>query len=182
MRSPLFLDFLTKLTGIKNLIPEATPGGLSFIAPGGKLDLHSDFNMRKNLGLTRRVNCFIFLNDDWDDNYGGHLEMWSKDRKQCQARVAPLAGRLVVFTTSDYSWHGHPQPLTAPEGRLRRSLAFYFYTTGSRPVEDCYENNCDGKHGTIFVEPEGCDKCEDPACKGYEGNDDLVQTNLYGTE
>jgi len=181
MRSQLFSNFLTDLTNISNLIPEHTPGGVSYTAPGGYLALHSDYNARPGTGLNRRINCFLFLNDDWHESYGGDLEMWSQDKKQCQARIAPLEGRLVIFTTTDYSWHGQPEPLTAPNGRLRRSIAFYFYTTGARNPEDCSEKNCSILHSTMFVEPEGCKKCANPACENYEDTDDVVNADFYAS-
>ena len=85
------------------MITENTPGGVSFTAPGGHLTLHSDHNASPGTGLNRRISCSLFLNDDWHESYCGDLEMWSQDKTQYQARIAPLEGRLVIFTTTDYS-------------------------------------------------------------------------------
>jgi hypothetical protein len=41
--------------------------------------------------------------------------------------VEPVFNRMVIFTTSDTSYHGHPEPLRCPPGRSRRSLALYYY-------------------------------------------------------
>ncbi|HEY5155960.1 MAG TPA: 2OG-Fe(II) oxygenase, partial [Acidimicrobiales bacterium] len=48
---------------------------------------------------------------------------------------APIANRCVVFSTTDYSFHGHPEPVTCPPGRTRRSLALYYYSNG-RPADE----------------------------------------------
>src|SRR3546814_13364087 len=42
--------------------------------------------------------------------------------------VAPVFNRCVVFNTDSDSYHGHPDPLTCPEDRSRRSIALYYYT------------------------------------------------------
>ena len=42
---------------------------------------------------------------------------------------------MVVFTSTDFSFHGHPDPLTCPPERSRRSLALYYYSNG-RPTEE----------------------------------------------
>ena len=50
--------------------------------------------------------------------------------------------RFVVFKTTDFSYHGHPVPLLAPEGRARRSIAAYFYTKGYRDARECLHPMC----------------------------------------
>ncbi len=53
----------------------------------------------------------------------------------CQERILPIANRCVIFSTTDFSLHGHPDPLACPPGRTRRSLALYYYTNG-RPADE----------------------------------------------
>jgi hypothetical protein len=52
---------------------------------------------------------------------------------------------MVIFSTTDFSYHGHPEPLTCPEGWTRKSLALYYYSNG-RPAEEIAETS----HSTIF--------------------------------
>jgi hypothetical protein len=42
---------------------------------------------------------------------------------------------MVIFSTTDFSYHGHPEPLNCPDNRSRRSLALYYYTNG-RPASE----------------------------------------------
>ena len=35
--------------------------------------MHADFNRYTQYDLRRRVNTFIFLNEDWPESHGGHL-------------------------------------------------------------------------------------------------------------
>ena len=36
---------------------------------------------------------------------------------------------VVIFNTTDFSYHGHPEPLKCPDGVMRNSLALYYYST-----------------------------------------------------
>ncbi len=128
----VFLDFLEKLTGICGLIPDPHFFGGAFhqILPGGKLDIHADFNRDERRGLDRRLNVLLYLNEDWQEEWGGILELWDADMRRCEQRIAPILNRCVVFNTTDHSYHGHPDPLACPPERTRNSLAFYYYTNG----------------------------------------------------
>lgn len=130
LNSSQFLEFLQKLTGIDGLIPDPHffGGGLHETARGGFLSIHADFNILKSLNLRRRMNLILFLNENWEDSYGGHLELWSKDMKECRASVPPEIGKAVIFNTEQDSFHGHPDPTTSPDGAYRRSIALYYYT------------------------------------------------------
>ena len=146
LNSSVFLQFLEKLTGISGIIPDPyfQGGGLHQIERGGFLKMHVDFNKHENFDLDRRLNLLIYLNKDWQEEYGGHFEMWDRDMTQCAKKVLPIFNRCVIFSTSDFSYHGHPDPLTCPEGRTRQSLALYYYSNGRPPKE------LSGTHSTIF--------------------------------
>jgi Rps23 Pro-64 3,4-dihydroxylase Tpa1-like proline 4-hydroxylase len=130
LNSPPILKFLEAMTGIEALIadPYYEGGGLHEIKRGGHLGVHADFNIHKGMNVERRLNLLVYLNDDWDQDYGGALEFWDKDMKACRHRVAPTIGRAVVFNTGLDSFHGHPDPLNCPPERSRRSIATYYYT------------------------------------------------------
>lgn len=132
-----FLRYLEKLTAIDHLIPDPhmTGGGLHQYLPGAVLRVHADFNRLPGVELDRRLNLLLYLNADWTSSWGGDLELWDADMRQCRARVAPLANRCVVFSTTSTSFHGMPEPLACPPGRTRRSLALYYYTHG-RPGDE----------------------------------------------
>lgn len=146
LNSATFLEFLSDVTGINNLIsdPSFDGGGLHQIVRGGKLGIHADFNKHPKYGLDRRLNVILYLNKEWRDDYGGHLELWDRDMTRCEARVAPLFNRVVIFGTTDFTFHGHPDPLRCPEGMTRKSLALYYFSNG-RPQEEV-----NGEHSTIF--------------------------------
>lgn len=147
MNSFEMLLWLEALTGIEGLIPDPYfgGGGLHQIEPGGFLKVHADFNVHPKLKLDRRLNMLIYLNKQWKEEYGGHLELWDRDGKTCRKRILPLFNRTVVFSTTDTSYHGHPHPLTPPPGVTRKSVSLYYYTAG-RP-----ERERSAPHDTVFI-------------------------------
>lgn len=125
-----FIGFLENLTGIKKLIPDPffLGGGFHEIRQGGHLSVHADFNFHKQLHLERRLNVLIYLNKDWQEDYGGALELWDDGMKACVQSINPQFNRCVVFTTTANSFHGNPQPVNHPRQVPRRSIALYYYT------------------------------------------------------
>lgn len=130
LNSAPVLRFLEGLSGIEGLIPDPyfNGGGYHETGAGGKLGIHADFRINPKLHLNRRLNLIIYLNENWEESYGGHLEIWDRNAAQCVERVLPIKNRCVVFNTDATSYHGHPDPLTPPDGRTRRSVALYYYT------------------------------------------------------
>lgn len=131
------IDFLERLTGIDGLVPDPhfIGGGLHQILPGGQLKIHSDFSFHDKLKLYRRINLLLYLNRDWRPEYGGDLELWDAGMSQRVKAIAPLFNRCVVFNTDRTSFHGHPDPLPAPDGVTRKSIALYYYTAEPKPGE-----------------------------------------------
>jgi hypothetical protein len=111
--------------------------------PGGRLDVHVDFNLIQDRKLYRRVNLLLYLNPVWEDTWGGHIQLWDRDVKRCRQSFVPKLNRCVIFETSDISFHGVvPVSPLAPYPRI--SFAAYYYTREA-PA------NCDGEfHSTIF--------------------------------
>jgi Rps23 Pro-64 3,4-dihydroxylase Tpa1-like proline 4-hydroxylase len=132
-----FMKSLSTITGVEKLIsdPYFTGGGRNCILPGGVLDVHADGNWHDAMGVHRRLNAILYLNEDWEEEWGGHFELWDKDLAGCVKAVSPIANRLLIFETHDFTYHGHPNPLACPEGNSRKSLIFYYYTAESRPSE-----------------------------------------------
>jgi Rps23 Pro-64 3,4-dihydroxylase Tpa1-like proline 4-hydroxylase len=146
LNSREIVNFLEKLTGIEGLIPDPhyAGGGCHELRPGGFLKVHADFNWHKQMRLDRRINLLVYLNKDWQPDYGGNLELWDTTMSHKVAEYAPLFNRCVIFNTTDRSFHGNPVPVSCPPDRSRRSLAFYYYTNG-RPAGEVTQS-----HGTLF--------------------------------
>ncbi len=78
----------------------------------------TDFNWHNKLKLHRRINVLIYLNPDWEDEWGGFLDIASPDFTEKKS-IKPLFNRTLIFSTDDFSFHCHQDPLQCPEeGRL----------------------------------------------------------------
>ena len=129
LSTPTFLTFLQKLTGISGLLPDSflNGGGLHLSGPGGLLMPHVDFHRLKEFALFRRINVLIYLNTEWEADWGGCLKLYEKGKKDPARTIVPAFGRMVVFRTDGSSVHGFPDPVT--DGHWRKSLALYYYTS-----------------------------------------------------
>lgn len=149
LNSPPMLRWLEDLTGIAGLIPDPyfLGGGLHQIERGGFLKIHADFNWHEQMKLHRRLNLLVYLNKDWKEEYGGHLELWDAKAGEggCRRKILPVFGRVALFSTTDFSYHGHPDPLNCPVGQSRKSIALYYYTA-TRPASELT-----AEHGTLFL-------------------------------
>jgi hypothetical protein len=119
---------------------------------GQDLDPHIDFNYVPGGGAHRRVNLLIYLNKDWDSDWGGDIELHSDPRHPQDNRISAYRvdfNRAVLFETNEHSWHGFPQ-IHLPEAlratHSRKCISIYLYTR-ERPVEEIA-----GEHGTFYVQ------------------------------
>jgi len=152
MNGQEIIGFLETLTGIKGLVadPQLAGGGLHELRNTGFLRIHADFNYQPELKLDRRINLLLYLNKDWEESFGGELQLWDSGMKQCVASYLPIFNRCVIFNTTDKSFHGNPNPVSLPDNRkARRSIAFYYYSNG-RPVAEVSE-----VHRTVFKHEPG---------------------------
>ena len=95
LNSITFLEFISAITGIANLIPD----------PG----LEVDSNMSR-----------------------------------CETKIRPVFNSLVIFGATDFTHHGHPDPLQCLESMTRKLLALYYLSNG-HPAEEITR-----EHTTVF--------------------------------
>lgn len=155
LNSKKFLNFLKNLTSVSEQLiadPELSGGGLHQIKKGGVLKIHTDFNKHPKLNLDRRLNLLLYLNENWQESYGGQLEFWDKNMKKAVKKISPNFNKVVIFSTNDFSNHGHPEPLSCPENTSRKSIALYYFSNG-RPNNEINKNFL--KNTTRFKNREG---------------------------
>jgi Rps23 Pro-64 3,4-dihydroxylase Tpa1-like proline 4-hydroxylase len=149
-----FIEWLQKLTGIEEpLLGDKSlfGAGLHQSIDGAFLNVHVDYNIHPVTQFHRRLNVLIYLNKDWKDEYGGNIEFWdfADNKKKRIASFQPAFNSCVIFETNEYSYHGHPKPLSLPKGMSRKSISSYYYS------EDRPKNEKAREHNTVFRNTEG---------------------------
>ena len=152
INSEAFLDAMSKLTGIPDLIADKTlfGGGTHNNLSGQGLDIHIDFNVDERTMLHRRINLLIYLNKEWEAAWGGAIELHSDPRNPTVDETTsflPLFNRALVFETNEYSWHGFRRIVLPVDKQhlSRKSFSIYLYTK-DRPAEEVV-----APHTTFYV-------------------------------
>lgn len=152
INSESFLESMSELTGIPDLIADATlfGGGTHENLDGQGLDVHIDFNIDERRMLHRRVNLLIYFNKEWEHAWGGAIELhsnpWYPDTDVVHSFL-PLFNRAVIFETNEYSWHGFKR-IVLPQAKKhlsRKSFSIYLYTK-DRPTDEIV-----APHTTFYV-------------------------------
>ncbi len=152
VRSPALLDLVERITSIAELLydPWYFGGGTHENRDGQDLDPHVDFNRHPVESWHRRLNLIVYLNREWDDAWGGSLELHSDPRSSDDrvTLITPIYNRCVIFETTETSWHGFSRigQDGAPSSLSRKSIALYFYTR-ERPTEELAD-----AHSTIYID------------------------------
>jgi hypothetical protein len=147
-----FQKIMGAITGIPKLLydPEYHGAGTHENFTGQGMDAHIDFNLHRTTGYHRRLNAIIYLNEEWQESWGGCLELhtdpWNFEDDPTK-KFLPLKNHCLLFETNEYSWHGF-EPIDLPVGKdiSRRSFTIYMYTKDRPP------NQLAEKHNTIYVQ------------------------------
>ena len=138
LNSSIVMKAMSTLMRIKKLIPDPyyTGGGLNVTTRGGLLDVHVDGNYHDATGLNRRLNAIVYLNPNYQSDWGGEFGVYDKTGDNCVKKIEPLYNRLIIFNTHDTSFHGLPDPVNFPKDEQRRSIILYYYTKEKRREEE----------------------------------------------
>tara|TARA_A100001015_G_scaffold293685_1_gene370583 strand:- start:194 stop:1045 length:852 start_codon:yes stop_codon:yes gene_type:complete len=138
LSSRSFLLFLEVLTGNKSLIPDPyyIGGGAMMTEKGGFLNIHVDFNWHQRLQAWRRCNILFYFTKDWKKEYKGNLELWTTDGKSKVKEIEPLFNRVVIFDTTNESYHGQPTKINTPENICRNVFSAFYYASTKNEKTD----------------------------------------------
>ena len=151
IQSAAFLQAMGDITGIDDLLydPWYLGGGTHENRDGMSLDAHVDFNYHPSERWHRRLNLIVYLNPQWEREWGGCLELFRDPQVDAAAAqsVVPLFNRCVIFETTEHSWHAFDRIQLPEQHRelTRRSIALYFYSK-DRPAEEVA-----ARHTTFYV-------------------------------
>ncbi len=138
--SDQFVCILSDLVGCQ-LFVDTTKNfyGIHMYKPGDKLDIHVDAGLHPTLNIRKQLTLGIYLSSDWKKEYGCALEIWDGEDasqpnpklKECITQIHPMFNRLVLFTNTDNSWHGNPNPVAYDNPDARRIFITLSYLSNS---------------------------------------------------
>jgi len=135
MHSATFINWLQQVTDTVDIIPDPhlVGAGYSKSFKGDSLKVHTDFNWNDELRLHRRVNAIVYLNEDWKEEYGGHLEFWDTKNTAMLSKIKPDAGNLLLWSYHNLAYHGYPEPMNCPTNNPRKNLRLFYYVSNAKP-------------------------------------------------
>ena len=143
--SDKFIDKLSDITGISPLYPDIGlhGGGWHMSGKGGSLAMHLDYSIHPKMNLQRKLNLIIYLEEDYNPEWGGSLQFWSHDEKNKKPlnkvkEIEPIFNKAILFDTTQNSWHGFPEPINPPRGKMRKSIAVYYMTDITSSAQERY--------------------------------------------
>jgi len=134
LRSDKMNSFLSFITGRNVFVdPKNHGGGLHQGRKSSFLDMHLDYNYHPiNHTWWREVNLLLYMNKDWRQEYGGHLELKdlrTGDEKRCDVAF----NTLIIQQCHDYTLHGY-KPTNFPKDNFRTSIATYAFSKHSKQI------------------------------------------------
>ena len=135
------------------------------------LDIHVDYNLHPMEKKQRRLNLILFLNKNWQEDWGGALEFWNKDVSKCMQSIPPLFNRCVIFECNEISYHGYSR-INCPEAESRKSFYHYYFSEPSKKLIF---------HDTIFKNKPEENIGKKIVVTGKEWTKNMVKRFLYHT-
>lgn len=124
-----FIRQIENITGFKDLYPidDRYGCGLHQGSSGSFLDTHIDYNLHPILKKQRRLNLIIFLNENWEEDWGGYLQFSDHTGTKVVQSIEPKFNRAVIFICNSVSYHGYNR-IQCPESVTRKSFYLYFFS------------------------------------------------------
>jgi Rps23 Pro-64 3,4-dihydroxylase Tpa1-like proline 4-hydroxylase len=132
------LRWLEKVTGIQGLLPDPhlTGAGYSRSFNGDSLKVHTDFNWNDELRLHRKLTLIVYLTEEWQEQYGGHIEFYDNDNNQLVQKIFTKFNRCVIWQYHKTGFHGYPTPIQCPAHLSRNTLRLFYYVSNSQYLDD----------------------------------------------
>lgn len=137
------VQLIHEITGIDNLEPDENlyAGGISMMGDKQFLNPHLDNSHDKDRNKWRVLNLLFYVTPDWEENFGGNLEIWPDGLSKKQITIHSKYNRLAVMATHDCSWHS-VSPITSID-KFRCCISNYYFSES--PI-----NETDTFHVTSF--------------------------------
>lgn len=127
------VDIVAEICGLKGAIPDENlyAGGISMMGHKQFLNPHLDNSHDKDRKLWRILNLLYYVTPEWEEAYGGNLELWPDGLKNPQITIHSKFNRLAVMATHNRSLHS-VSPVT--HNGYRCCVSNYYFSQS--PVHD----------------------------------------------
>jgi Rps23 Pro-64 3,4-dihydroxylase Tpa1-like proline 4-hydroxylase len=131
------VDLIGEICNTKSLEPDENlyAGGISLMAHENFLNPHLDNSHDKNRDKWRVFNLLYYVTPDWEDDYGGHLELWPDGVESEQITIHSSFNRLAIMATHQGSWHS-VSPVTYQGERC--CISNYYFSEHSLKDDDTF--------------------------------------------
>jgi len=104
--------------------------GQHLYSHGGNLNPHLDFSIHPINKKERRLSLLFYLTDNYQIQDGGNFGLWESSSATEPGTLikeySPLFNRLIIFDSSQNSWHGLSTRYMPKTKKFRKSLACYY--------------------------------------------------------
>jgi|TARA_B110000908_G_C10189384_1_gene419708 Rps23 Pro-64 3,4-dihydroxylase Tpa1-like proline 4-hydroxylase len=123
------------ICGIENLQPDEYlyAGGISSMKKDQFLNPHLDNSHDKDRNSWRVLNLLYYVTPNWNDENGGHLEIWPDGLKKKQITLHAKFNRLIVMATHQSSWHSVSPVLVDSS---RNCVSNYYFSNNPLQAND----------------------------------------------
>lgn len=137
-----FLRHISLISGIPDLQYDSSyfEAGICETRHGQEVDPHVESNLNQELTLHRRLLLIIYLNKEWEESWGGLLDLHSDPKapeRDETLSYSSVFNRCIVLETTEHSWFGSTQIcLPSHQKHLsQKSFSFFLYTK-DRPSQE----------------------------------------------
>jgi len=101
------VQLIAEICGLKEVFADEHlyAGGLSMMGKNQFLNPHLDNSHDKDRERWRVLNLLYYVTPDWEESYGGNLELWPRGLKEKQITLHSKFNRLIVMVTHNQSLH-----------------------------------------------------------------------------
>lgn len=121
------VDLIAGICGITEAFADEHlyAGGLSMMGNGQFLNPHLDNSHDKDRERWRVLNLLYYVTPNWEESYGGNLELWPNGLRDKQVTIHSKFNRLAVMATHNGSLHS-VSPVR--HQGFRRCISNYYFS------------------------------------------------------
>lgn len=107
-QDPRIVAYLAQLIGNDDVTPDGSlfGSGISLMREGQVLNPHLDASHNLAYDRFRVLNLLYYVTPDWQEEWGGNLEVYERGPAHRGRTFHSKFNRLVIMETHDQSWHG----------------------------------------------------------------------------